>query len=102
MSNKNPFGLAWQELGEPLQPRPEPAMWERGIDAAVIILGCFGLLGIYTLAQHLDLQDEMEAQKQVTARYSRLLAACMNGGVLWDKASNTAHFCNKVVSVKNP
>lgn len=80
----------------------EPNYAARIIDAAVIILGCFGVLGVYTLAQNLDLQDEMEAQKQVTARYSRLLAACMNGGVLWDKASNTAHFCNKVVSVKNP
>ena len=28
------------------------------------------------------------------------LAACMNGGAVYDKASDTAHFCGKVVSVK--
>ena len=102
MSNKNPFGLAWQEFSEPLQPRPAPALWEKFIDAAVIILGCFGLLGVYTLAQNLDLQDQLAAQERATQHYSGLLAACMNGQVLWDKNSNTAHFCDKVVSVKNP
>ena len=28
------------------------------------------------------------------------LAACMNGGAVYDKASDTAHFCGKVTSVK--
>ena len=98
-------GLFWEtEFPPDAEPR-----WIKVVDAAVLICAIFVFVSIVGWMQHRDAEDqkliqqEMTAQKEALAdRYAKMLGDCMNGGVLWDKASNTAHFCGSVVSVRNP
>lgn len=50
----------------------------------------------------LGLSHKLEVQTAKVMHFSGLLAACMNGRPLFDRSTNTAHFCDRVISITNP
>ena len=68
--------------------------------AAEVTVGILVLLSIHGWMQYRDARDALHEQRARTQLVAANLAACMNGGAVYDKASDTAHFCGKVVSVK--
>ena len=64
-----------------------------------LILMLLGLCWVqYT---HLvELTKQLEQQVEQTTKYSSLLASVMNGGTLYDRASDTAYFFDKPLAVK--
>ena len=77
---------------------------QRIIEGALFI--CCILL-IVAVMQNRDLEDQVKSQKATAAhhkkeatKYSGLLAECLNGGAMVDKASDTAFFCNRPLELK--
>lgn len=68
--------------------------------AAEVTAGILILIGLHGWMQYRDARDALHEQRARTQLVAANLAACMNGGAVYDKASDTAHFCGKVVSVK--
>ena len=84
-------GLLWET------DRPPPIGWRPVIEVTV---GILILLSLYGWVGYRDATDALEAEKRQSMIVAANLAACMNGGAVYDKASDTAHFCGKVTSVK--
>ena len=68
--------------------------------AAEVTAGILVMLSLHGWMQYRDARDALHEQKARTSLVAANLAACMNGGAVYDKASDTAHFCGKVTSVK--
>ena len=68
--------------------------------AAEVTVGILILLSLYGWVGYRDATDALEDEKRQSMILASNLAACMNGGAVYDKASDTAHFCGKAVSVK--
>ena len=68
--------------------------------AAEVTAGILVLLSLHGWMQYRDARDALHEQKARTRLVAANLAACMNGGAVYDKATDTAHFCGKVTSVK--
>ena len=68
--------------------------------AAEVVVGILVLLSLHGWMQYRDARDALHEQRARTQLVASNLAACMNGGAVYDKASDTAHFWGKVVSVK--
>ena len=68
--------------------------------AAEVTVGILVLLSLYGWVGYRDTTDALEDEKRQSMILAPNLAACMNGGAVYDKASDTAHFCGKVTSVK--
>ena len=68
--------------------------------AAEVTAGILVLLSLHGWMQYRDARDALHEQRARTQLVAANLAACMNGGAVYDKASDTAHFCGKVTSVK--
>ena len=68
--------------------------------AAEVTVGILVLLSLHGWMQYRDARDALHEQRARTKIVAANLASCMNGGAVYDKASDTAHFCGKVVSVK--
>ena len=84
-------GLMWETDS------PPPIGWRPVIEVAV---GILILLSLYGWVGYRDATDALEDEKRQSMILASNLAACMNGGSVYDKASDTAHFCGKVTSVK--
>ena len=84
-------GLLWET------DRPPPIGWRPVIEVTV---GILILLSLYGWVGYRDATDALEDEKRQSMILASNLAACMNGGAVYDKASDTAHFCGKVTSVK--
>ena len=84
-------GLLWET------DRPPPIGWRPVIEVTV---GILVLLSLYGWVGYRDATDALEDEKRQSTILASNLAACMNGGAVYDKASDTAHFCGKVTSVK--
>ena len=61
---------------------------------------------IIAVMQNRDLEDRLEEKKaevkqqmDEVKKYSGLLAECMNGGGMYDRASGTAYFCDKPLEI---
>jgi hypothetical protein len=68
--------------------------------AAEVTAGILVLLSLHGWMQYRDARDALEDEKYQSMILASNLASCMNGGAVYDKASDTAHFCGKVTSVK--
>ena len=68
--------------------------------AAEVTAGILVLLSLHGWMQYRDARDALHEQRARTQLVAANLAACMNGGAVYDKATDTAHFCGKVTSVK--
>ena len=68
--------------------------------AAEVTVGILVLLSLHGWMQYRDARDALHEQRARTQLVAANLAACMNGGAVYDKATDTAHFCGKVTSVK--
>lgn len=68
--------------------------------AAEVTAGILILLSLYGWVGYRDATDALEDEKRQSMILAANLAACMSGGAVYDKATDTAHFCGKVVSVK--
>lgn len=84
-------GLMWETDS------PPPIGWRPVIEVTV---GILILLSLYGWVGYRDATDALEDEKRQSMILASNLAACMNGGAVYDKASDTAHFCGKVTSVK--
>ena len=84
-------GLLWET------DRPPPIGWRPVIEVTV---GILILLSLYGWVGYRDATDALEDEKRQSMILASNLASCMNGGAVYDKASDTAHFCGKVTSVK--
>ena len=84
-------GLLWET------DRPPPIGWRPVIEVTV---GILVLLSLYGWVGYRDATDALEDEKRQSMILASNLAACMNGGAVYDKATDTAHFCGKVTSVK--
>ena len=84
-------GLLWET------DRPPPIGWRPVIEVTV---GILILLSLYGWVGYRDATDALEDEKYQSMILASNLASCMNGGAVYDKASDTAHFCGKVTSVK--
>lgn len=84
-------GLMWETDS------PPPIGWRPIIEVTV---GILILLSLYGWVGYRDATDALEDEKRQSMILASNLAACMNGGAVYDKASDTAHFCGKVTSVK--
>ena len=84
-------GLLWET------DRPPPIGWRPVIEVTV---GILILLSLYGWVGYRDTTDALEDEKRQSMILASNLAACMNGGAVYDKATDTAHFCGKVTSVK--
>ena len=84
-------GLLWETDS------PPPIGWRPVIEVTV---GILILLSLYGWVGYRDATDALEDEKRQSMILASNLASCMNGGAVYDKASDTAHFCGKVVSVK--
>ena len=81
-------GLLWET------DRPPPIGWRPVIEVTagiLILLSLYGWVGY---------RDALHEQKARTSLVAANLAACMNGGEVGCEATDTAHFCGKVTSVK--
>ena len=68
--------------------------------AAEVTVGILILLSLYGWVGYRDATDALEDEKRQSMILASNLAACMNGGAVYDRASDTAHFCERVHSVK--
>ena len=68
--------------------------------AAEVTVGILILLSLYGWVGYRDATDALEDEKRQSMILASNLASCMNGGAVYDKATDTAHFCGKVTSVK--
>ena len=68
--------------------------------AAEVTVGILVLLSLHGWMQYRDANAALHEQRAKTNLVAANLASCMNGGAVYDKATDTAHFCGKVVSVK--
>ena len=68
--------------------------------AAEVTGGILVLLSLHGWMQYRDARDALHEQRARTRIVAANLASCMNGGAVYDKATDTAHFCGKVTSVK--
>ena len=84
-------GLLWET------DRPPPIGWRPVIEVTV---GILILISLYGWVGYRDATDALEDEKRQSMILASNLAACMNGGAVYDKATDTAHFCGKVTSVK--
>ena len=84
-------GLLWET------DRPPPIGWRPVIEVTV---GILILLSLYGWMGYRDATDALEDEKRQSMILAANLASCMNGGAVYDKATDTAHFCGKVTSVK--
>ena len=84
-------GLMWETDS------PPPIGWRPVIEVAV---GILILLSLYGWVGYRDATDALEDEKRQSMILASNLAACMNGGAVYDKASDTAHFYEKVHSVQ--
>lgn len=74
------------------------------IEAALAI--CILIVTI-AFMQNKDLEDQLEDREKAfkqskaeAAKYSSLLAECLNGGTVVDHANNIAYFCNRPLELK--
>ena len=67
--------------------------------AAEVTAGILVLLSLYGWVGYRDATDALEDEKRQSMILAANLASCMNGGAVYDKASDTAHFCERVHSV---
>ena len=58
------------------------------------------LLLVIVVMQNRDLADQVESQKETAAKATAMLAECMNGGALLDKATDTDYFCDKTTEIR--
>ena len=84
-------GLLWETDS------PPPIGWRPIIE---VVVGILILLSLYGWVGYRDATDALEDEKRQSMILASNLASCMNGGAVYDKASDTAHFCGKVTSVK--
>ena len=84
-------GLMWETDS------PPPIGWRPIVEVTV---GILILLSLYGWVGYRDATDALEDEKRQSMILASNLAACMNGGAVYDKATDTAHFCGKVTSVK--
>ena len=84
-------GLMWETDS------PPPIGWRPIVE---VVVGILVLLSLYGWVGYRDATDALEYEKRQSMILAANLAACMNGGAVYDKASDTAHFCGKVTSVK--
>ena len=84
-------GLMWETDS------PPPIGWRPIVE---VVVGILILLSLYGWVGYRDAIDALEDEKHQSMILAANLAACMNGGAVYDKASDTAHFCGKVTSVK--
>lgn len=85
------------------KPLKDPYAWlDRTYGALLTIMVLILMVMGFSWLQTQDLEAQLADRNAEVTRYSALLAACMNGGTLYDQRSDTAHFCDKVVSVKHP
>lgn len=85
------------------KPLKDPYAWlDHTYNATLTIMTLIVIIFGITWLQTKDLEAQLADRNAEVTRYSALLAACMNGGTLYDQRSDTAHFCDKVVSVKHP
>ena len=84
-------GLMWETDS------PPPIGWRPIIE---VVVGILVLLSLYGWVGYRDATDALEDEKYQSMILASNLAACMNGGAVYDKASDTAHFCGRVTSVK--
>ena len=84
-------GLLWET------DRPPPIGWRPVIEVTV---GILILISLYGWVGYRDATDALEDEKRQSMILASNLASCMNGGAVYDKATDTAHFCGKVTSVK--
>ncbi len=68
--------------------------------AAEVTAGILILLGLHGWAQYMDADAALQEQIYRTKVVASNLAACMNGGAVYDRATDTAHFCERVHSVR--
>ena len=91
-------GLFWPTEDEPA---PEPT-WVK-VTNAVLIAG--SIIVAVALVGWMHYQDQkvlVVLEEARAERYAKMLADCLSGKVLWDKANNTALFCDKAITVSNP
>ena len=67
--------------------------------AIEVAAGILILLGFHGWAQYMDADAALQEQIYRTKVAASNLAACMNGGAVYDRATDTAHFCERVHSV---
>ena len=98
-------GLLWETE---FPPEPEPLLI-KVVDAAVLLAVILVFVALIGWMQARDAEDQIRIQKEMTAqkearanRYARMLADCLNGRAILDRASNTALFCTPAVSIKGP
>ena len=84
-------GLLWET------DRPPPIGWRPVIEVTV---GILILLSLYGWVGYRDATDALEYEKRQSMILASNLAACMNGGAVYDRATDTAHFCERVHSVR--
>ena len=84
-------GLMWETDS------PPPIGWRPIVE---VVVGILVLLSLYGWVGYRDATDALEDEKRQSMILASNLAACMNGGAVYDKATDTAHFCGKVTSVK--
>ena len=68
--------------------------------AAEVTAGILVLLSLHGWMQYRDARDALHEQRARTQLVAANLAACMNGGAVYDRATDTAHFCERVHSVR--
>lgn len=91
-------GLFWPTSSPPA---PEP-LRVRLIDAAVTLLTIVGIVALLGWMQARDYEDQVKLHQERVLSYGATLAACMNGGTLWDALNETAYFCSKPLELKKP
>ncbi len=84
-------GLMWETDS------PPPIGWRPIVE---VVVGILVLLSLYGWVGYRDATDALEDEKYQSMILASNLASCMNGGAVYDKATDTAHFCGKVTSVK--
>ena len=77
--------------------KPPRTNWRPTIE---VLAGLLILIGLHGWMQYRDARDALHEQKGRTQLVAANLANCMNGGAVYDKATDTAHFCGKVYSVR--
>ena len=101
----NRYDRSWKDFtAEDFEDDPLLTTLQRLIEGALFISI---LLLIVVIMQNRDLADQVEGQKATAehhkteaAKYSGLLAECMNGGGMYDRASGTAYFCEKALEMR--
>lgn len=84
-------GLMWETDS------PPPIGWRPIIEVTV---GILILLSLYGWVGYRDATDALEDEKRQSMILASNLASCMNGGAVYDRATDTAHFCERVHSVR--